>query len=197
MPRCWLEASSSMASTSSAPSHRIQAGKLEKGRASRKVHSLSTGRKRLSLVLPASKVYFLAAENQSGIGRELQSTLFRARLHTLSFSPFMHAIKAGAAYRRPAKPRISRSASGDAKATDNRGVPYRLCPRAGIESTHAQAIRRSGLRHARYRGLTKTHLKHVLTAAAINTVRIASWAHGTPIARTRRSHFAALQIKAA
>ena len=30
-------------------------------------------------------------------------------------------------------------------------------PRAGIESTHAQAIRRSGLRRTRYRGLSKTH----------------------------------------
>ena len=48
-------------------------------------------------------------------------------------------------------------------------------PRAGIESTHAQAIRRSGLRRARYRGLAKTHLQHVLTAAAINLLRIASW----------------------
>lgn len=70
-------------------------------------------------------------------------------------------------------------------------------PRAGIESTHAQAIRRSGLRHTRYRGLPKTHLQHVITAAAINLLRIASWANGTPIAHTRCSHFAALQFQAA
>jgi Transposase DDE domain len=64
--------------------------------------------------------------------------------------------------------------------------------RAGIESTHAQAVRRSGLRRTRYRGLSKTHLRHVITAAAINLSRIASWADGTPLAKTRCSHFAAL-----
>ncbi len=67
--------------------------------------------------------------------------------------------------------------------------------RAGIESTHAQAIRRSGLRRTRYRGLPKTHLQHVVTAAAINLLRIAAWASGTPIAQTRCSHFAALQFR--
>jgi transposase len=69
--------------------------------------------------------------------------------------------------------------------------------RAGIESTHAQAIRRSGLRRTRYRGLSKTHLQHVITAVAINLLRIASWANGTPVAKTRCSHFAALQFQAA
>ena len=67
--------------------------------------------------------------------------------------------------------------------------------RAGIESTHAQAIRRSGLRQNRYRGLAKTRLQHVLTAAAINLLRIAAWASGTPIAATRCSRFAALQFR--
>jgi len=69
--------------------------------------------------------------------------------------------------------------------------------RAGIESTHAQAIKRSGLRRTRYRGLPKTHLQHVVTAAAINLLRIASWTDGTPPAKTRCSHFAALQFRAA
>jgi len=67
--------------------------------------------------------------------------------------------------------------------------------RAGIESTHAQAIRRSGLRRTRYRGLPKTHLQHVVTAAAINLLRIAAWASDTPLAQTRCSHFAALQFQ--
>ena len=67
-------------------------------------------------------------------------------------------------------------------------------PRAGIESTHAQAIRRSGLRRAHYRELAKTHLQHVLTATAINLLRIAAWLDGVPLAPTRCSHFAALQF---
>jgi hypothetical protein len=42
------------------------------------------------------------------------------------------------------------------------------------------------------RGLSKTHLQHVLTAAAINLLRIASWTDGVPLAKTRCSRFAAL-----
>jgi transposase len=65
--------------------------------------------------------------------------------------------------------------------------------RAGIEGTHAQAIGRCGLRRCRYIGLAKTRLQHVITAAAINLVRVAEWFAGTPVARTRVSRFAALQ----
>jgi transposase len=65
--------------------------------------------------------------------------------------------------------------------------------RAGIEGTHAQAISRCGLRRSRYIGLAKTHLQHVITAAAVNLVRVAEWFAGTPVARTRVSRFAALQ----
>src|SRR5919109_983601 len=66
-------------------------------------------------------------------------------------------------------------------------------PRAGIESTHAQGIRRCGLRQARYIGLAKTHLQHLATAAALNVVRIGEWLTGTPRAKTRGSPFAALK----
>jgi transposase len=66
-------------------------------------------------------------------------------------------------------------------------------PRAGIESTHAQGIRRSGLRQSRYSGLAKTHVQHLATAAALNFVRLGEWLAGTPRARTRCSSFAALK----
>jgi transposase len=69
----------------------------------------------------------------------------------------------------------------------------RYAARAGIEATHAQAIRRSGLRQARYIGLAKTRLQHVATAAAVNILRISAWCAGTPFAKTRLSHFAAVQ----
>jgi transposase len=65
--------------------------------------------------------------------------------------------------------------------------------RAGIEGTHAQAVSRCGLRRCRYAGLAKTRLQHVLTATAINLVRVAEWCAGTPVARTRCSRFGALQ----
>jgi transposase len=64
-------------------------------------------------------------------------------------------------------------------------------PRAGVESTHAQGIRRCGLRHARYIGLAKTHLQHLATA--LNFVRLGEWLAGTPQAKTRCAPFAALK----
>ncbi len=75
---------------------------------------------------------------------------------------------------------------------------FRECyaARAGIEGTHAQAVSRCGLRRCRYVGLAKTRLQHVLTAVAINLVRVAEWCAGTPVAKTRRSRFAALQMTA-
>jgi transposase len=69
--------------------------------------------------------------------------------------------------------------------------------RAGIEGTHEQAIRRCGLRQARYLGLARTHLQHLLTAAALNVLRLGEWWLGTPPAKTRRSLFAALRWAAA
>jgi transposase len=69
--------------------------------------------------------------------------------------------------------------------------------RAGIEGTHAQGIRRCGLRWARYRGLAKTRLQHLITAVALNMVRLGEWWLGTPQAKTRCSPFAALRAVAA
>lgn len=65
--------------------------------------------------------------------------------------------------------------------------------RAGIEGTHEQAVRRCGLRRCRYIGQAKAHLQHVLTAAALNIIRLDDWWAGSPVSRTRCSRFAALQ----
>jgi transposase len=64
--------------------------------------------------------------------------------------------------------------------------------RAGIEGTLSQGVRAFGLRRSRYRGLAKTHLQHVATAAAINLERLAAWFQAVPRAATRTSRFAAL-----
>ncbi|MFF4741506.1 IS1182 family transposase [Streptomyces sp. NPDC001262] len=64
--------------------------------------------------------------------------------------------------------------------------------RAGIEGTISQAVHRCGLRRSRYHGLAKTALQHQLTGAAINLTRIDAHLTGIPRARTRTSHFAAL-----
>src|SRR3954454_24325470 len=44
--------------------------------------------------------------------------------------------------------------------------------RAGIEGTLSQGVRAFGLRRSRYRGLARTHLQHVATAAAIDLARL-------------------------
>jgi transposase len=64
--------------------------------------------------------------------------------------------------------------------------------RAGVEGTLSQGVRAFGLRRTRYRGLPKTHLQHVATAAAINIDRIVAWLDERPRAMTRISRFAAL-----
>ena len=64
--------------------------------------------------------------------------------------------------------------------------------RAGIEGTLSEGIRAYGLRHARYVGLAKTHLQHLMTATAINFKRIFYWISEVPQATTRTSQFAKL-----
>ena len=61
--------------------------------------------------------------------------------------------------------------------------------RSGIEGTISQGVRGFNLRQCRYVGLVKTHLQHILTAAAINLERIYAWLEGIPLAKTRQSHF--------
>ncbi|RZK36986.1 MAG: hypothetical protein EOO61_09600 [Hymenobacter sp.] len=74
--------------------------------------------------------------------------------------------------------------------------------RAGIEGTISQRVRAFGLPHrrtgrTRYVGLSKTHLQHVLTAAAINLCRLDDWLNEQPKARTRQSTFVRLMTKRA
>jgi len=81
-----------------------------------------------------------------------------------------------------------------ARRQEQETSPFRqgYATRAGIEATLSQGVRRMGLRRARYDGLQKTHLQHVLTAVAINLVRIDAVLTGTPRGQTRLSPFAAL-----
>ncbi len=64
--------------------------------------------------------------------------------------------------------------------------------RQGIEGTISQGVRSFGLRQARYRGLAKTSLQNVATAAALNLDRLAAWLAKRPLAPTRVSRFAAM-----
>jgi transposase len=64
--------------------------------------------------------------------------------------------------------------------------------RSGIEGTISQGTRAFDLRASRYRGMNKTHLKHIFTAAAMNVTRLFSWHMGDTPAIQRISRFASL-----
>jgi transposase len=90
-------------------------------------------------------------------------------------------------------PRAEHEAIAAARARQASEAGRRLyARRQGIEGTIAQGVRAFGLRRARYRGLAKTRLQNVATAAALNLDRLAAWLAGRPLAPTRTSRFAAL-----
>jgi transposase len=66
--------------------------------------------------------------------------------------------------------------------------------RAGVESSLSQGTRRFDLRRSRYTGLARTHLQQLLTATAMNIVRVIAWLRGEPLGERRRQpgHFARL-----
>jgi transposase len=66
--------------------------------------------------------------------------------------------------------------------------------RSGVESSLSQGIRRFEVRQSRYRGLARTHLQQLLTATAMNIVRVIAWLKGTSLGERRRKpgHFARL-----
>lgn len=47
--------------------------------------------------------------------------------------------------------------------------------RAGIAGTLSQGVRAFDVRRSRYIGLARTHLQHILSAVAINVVRVMAW----------------------
>jgi transposase len=66
--------------------------------------------------------------------------------------------------------------------------------RAGAESTMHQGVTSCGMRHARYRGLSKVSLQHAFTAVALNLLRLHDWStHPVAGSAARRtSHLARL-----
>jgi transposase len=66
--------------------------------------------------------------------------------------------------------------------------------RAGIEGTLSQAVRGMGIRRTRYDGLHRTQVQHVVTAVAINLVRIDALLTQTPGGKTRQSNFMRLAL---
>jgi transposase len=96
---------------------------------------------------------------------------------------------------RPQEQHLSLQAARQREQTATYKAEY--AKRAGIEGTISQAVRAFGVRRARYRGAAKTHLQHVVTAAAINFVRVGAWLGGDRPAKTRLSRFQSLMTQSA
>jgi transposase len=94
---------------------------------------------------------------------------------------------------RPREQHIALQAARAYQETEEFKTKYKR--RAGVEGTFTQGNRRCDLRHARYIGQAKTHLQHLLTAIAINLLRLMTWLAEVPRAETRTSPFAALMAR--
>ena len=91
----------------------------------------------------------------------------------------------------PPPPPAGGPAADPGRAGHRRLAPT-LCLRCGVESLISQASRLSDLHQARYRGLAKTHLQHVLTALALNLVRVDAWLTGAATTGSWTSRLARL-----
>ena len=95
------------------------------------------------------------------------------------------------------RPRPQHEALREARTRQKtRGFWESYHARAGVEGTVSHGVRECGLRRSRYVGLAKTHLQHVITAVAMNVVRLLAWFAGVPKAQTRLSAFARLASEA-
>lgn len=74
--------------------------------------------------------------------------------------------------------------------TEDFKVLYAL--RSGAESLIAQAVRVCEVRRARYLGQARVQLQHVVTAVAINLIRVIAWLHEPEQTPARSSAFARL-----
>ncbi len=92
-------------------------------------------------------------------------------------------------------PREVHHAQQAARATEKtEDWQARYATRAGVEGTIRQAVAVTGMRRARYRGLPKTRLEHVFSAAALNLIRLHAYWNGHPLDRTRTSHLTRLEL---
>ena len=96
---------------------------------------------------------------------------------------------------RPKEQYLALQAARERQTTAEYAAEY--AKRAGSEGTISQGVRGFGLRRARYVGMAKTHLQHVITAAAMNFARVAEWLAGRPHAKTRISSFVTMMAQPA
>ena len=135
-------------------------------------------------------------------GLDIMSQATRSFASGLTGPPVARVPPAGSALRPEAAPRQltvrlqahheALQAARQRQETPQFKAQYAL--RAGVESSLSQGIRRFDLRRSRYLGLARTHLQQLLTATAMNVVRVIAWLWGEPLGERRRKpgHFAQL-----
>jgi transposase len=96
---------------------------------------------------------------------------------------------------RPREVHEAVAAARAGQATSQWKARYNI--RAGVEGTMRQATHVTGIRRARYLGLSKTRLEHNAAAAAINLIRLDAWSTCRPLDRTRTTHLQRLEFTTA
>lgn len=147
-------------------------------------------------VCPQGKVSRCWVPHQDAWGNSVVSISFsRTDCRLCPVRPQCTRAKSGDPRRLVVRPQAQKAAleymRQEARTTEWQQLYQR---RAGIEGTHSQALRVCDLRHARYRGTKKTQLQHVLTATALNCLRLNAWLNGEKRAKTRVSRFARLAL---
>jgi hypothetical protein len=88
-------------------------------------------------------------------------------------------------------PRDVHQAQLAARATQTtKDFQARYALRAGVEGTIRQGVAVTGIRHARYRRLTKTRLEHTNAAVTVNLIQLHAWWNSHPLDQTHTSHLA-------
>ena len=121
----------------------------------------------------------------------IMASFRRQDCHACPARPLCTKAQQGRRLRLPPQEQYEALAAARAWYGSEEGIE-RSQQRAGVEGTLSQGGRAFGLRRTRYRGLPKTHMQHIATAAAINIDRIVAWLDERPRAQTRTSRFAAL-----
>lgn len=101
--------------------------------------------------------------------------------------------RSGRSRRLTLRPELEHRALLEARAgAGTKGFAALYAARAGIEGTVSVGVRRHDLRSCRYRGREKVRLQHLLTAAAMNLMRVADWLRVPTEVRARHGAFTRL-----
>jgi len=145
-------------------------------------------------ICPQGQVSTTWCEHRDSQGQPMLSVKFaRAACQRCRVRPLCTKATAGGRHvgvRLPAQHELLRHRRQQQQTRDWQTRYHR---RAGIEGLFSQATRCCQLRRARYGGLAKVRLEHLLIATALNLVRLDAWWRGQPLSATRTSAFAQLR----